>query len=382
MVSHKKTEQDPADKQIPLEYLFAERLELKSAESALKKDVMQTQMLWELDEATGPIYSLGERDPIFWVVERPPDHTYLFGTQRETSAQIQQWVESPSDECIYWLRGETGTGKTTIAAAIAKAYIRGCRLNHKLSQSAIPILGGSSFVDRDKHQRGDATNFLALICMCLVGKLPGLVDDIVHAMRMNPEILSMALEEMWHRLILDPLLALEKTSTVPPATFLVVIDGLNVCENTDRVSLILKLLAEVRQLETIRLRFLVTTTPDVPMPEGMPKGVVHEQVLERITAAHNDPSNDIHRYITEQMLKIHLRERLEKCPADCLEEGWPGTAVIERLVKHSDGLFGKASIACRYLGQRPVRNKEFLDKKVQQILYGEDISRYLERDLF
>lgn len=64
-------------------------------------------------------------------------------TRRELLEKITKWANDPDGECIFWLNGKAGTGKSTISRTMAeKLVIEG-------------KLGASFFFNRDEGDRGD-----------------------------------------------------------------------------------------------------------------------------------------------------------------------------------------------------------------------------------
>lgn len=71
----------------------------------------------------------------------------LGGTRTELLQKIEEWALSPSQRCIFWLRGMAGTGKSTISRTVAKAPL------------IKPHLSASFFFKRGEGDRGNAKKF-------------------------------------------------------------------------------------------------------------------------------------------------------------------------------------------------------------------------------
>jgi hypothetical protein len=142
-----------------------------------------------------------------------------------------------------------GTGKSTIAHTIARAYFEQGRL------------AASFFFSRGGGDAGNARKFVTTIAMQLAVHIPSVQPYVCDAITERPTIASMSLWDQWRQLVLRPLLKLGGNDTYP--LFIVIIDALDECEDEDDIRIILRLLVEARSLKDVRLRVLNFET--VPM---------------------------------------------------------------------------------------------------------------------
>jgi hypothetical protein len=76
----------------------------------------------------------------------------LEGTRVDLLEEITHWIDNPTGECLFWLQGITGEGKSTIAKTVATTL----HANKKL--------GASFFFKRDREpDRADARKFFTTI---------------------------------------------------------------------------------------------------------------------------------------------------------------------------------------------------------------------------
>src|SRR5690242_5930826 len=81
------------------------------------------------------------------------------GTRVDLLNQINEWADGPG-ECIFWLNGMAGTGKSTISRTVAQNFAdRG-------------VLGASFFFKKGEGDRGRAALFFTTITTQLVDKFP------------------------------------------------------------------------------------------------------------------------------------------------------------------------------------------------------------------
>ena len=150
----------------------------------------------------------------------------------------------PSSEYIFWLNGMAGTGKSTISRTVA----------HELAKKK--RLAASFFFSRGRADISHAGKFFTTIAAQLANNLPVLRRSISDAIEEHLDIFNCRFHEQWQHLILDPL----KKAPAQSIQLVVVIDALDECDSKDDIQLILQLLAEAKDLKTIRLRVFLTNT--------------------------------------------------------------------------------------------------------------------------
>jgi len=280
----------------------------------------QQKYLSKLPEAEGAAYN--DR---LWEHE---DHC-LPDTRVEPRQRIVDWFEDPNGEYIFWLNGMAGTGKSTISRTVA------CGLAEK------ERLAASFFFSRDHGDISHAGHFFTTIASQLTRSLPVLRPLISQAIQKHSNIWKQKLSEQWKYLILDPL----KKAPAQSIQLVIVIDALDECDSKDDMQLILKLLAQARCLETIRLRVLVTSRPETPILLGL-RNLPGEAYKD--FALHNIPPPTVN-----QDISIFFRRKLSSVKSapglSTTSTPWPGEPTIQRLVEKAAGLFTYAATIYRFI---------------------------------
>ena len=130
------------------------------------------------------------------------------------------WSNSADGQCIFWLSGIAGTGKSTIARTVAD----------KLADE--DQLGASFFFSRGGGDLGNAGKVITTIAFQLAKVSSDLKRSICDAVGKHPDIAKKGLREQWKRLVVQPISKLQTESVRSPLVF--VVDALDECgDETD-----------------------------------------------------------------------------------------------------------------------------------------------------
>ncbi|KAE8363618.1 hypothetical protein BDV27DRAFT_158635 [Aspergillus caelatus] len=181
---------------------------------------------------------------------------FIIGARTELLLKkIDEWAVLPEGKCLFWLNGDPGTGKSTIARTVAKTF------------QERRLLGASFFFTSGKGDRGNAALFFPTITTQLFTRIPRLRAAILQVLRDNPGISAKPLKEQFDKLLLEPLLSLERPKH-QSSPLVIVIDALDECDGDNDIRAILQLLPHVQELNSIRLRFFITSRPYSSIQRG------------------------------------------------------------------------------------------------------------------
>ncbi|KAJ5993065.1 hypothetical protein N7451_008789 [Penicillium sp. IBT 35674x] len=253
----------------------------------------------------------------------------LQGTRTELLQQIMEWVISPSQKGIFWLKGMAGTGKSTISRTVARSLKD---INH---------LGASFFFKRGEGDRGNAKKFFPTLTRQLMLSITELRFGVHKALHDDPDIASKSLMEQFEKLLLQPLLNVEQLGR-QPQTAVIVIDALDECEHDQDVRNIIRFLPLLQKAKAVRLRIFLTSRPELPISLGFSEIADHSY---QDLALHEVPEE-----VTEHDIHLFLQDRFAKIKHDRYISGtWPGDDDIQELVSMSVPLFISAATVCRYI---------------------------------
>jgi ABC-type dipeptide/oligopeptide/nickel transport system ATPase component len=248
------------------------------------------------------------------------------------------------DQFLFWLNGQAGTGKSTIALTVAQRFHDEKRL------------GASFFFSRDQNGRNNAKMFFTTLASQLADLSPDLNYLISEAIAKHRGIAGKQPHEQWNRLIIDPLRQCQSHWS----PIVVVIDALDEYDGEDGrdrendIREILHLFIQLKDLDNIRLRIFITSRPEIRNSIEVPPAIICDVPLH----CAEDSELDIGLFLRDELSDIQKHY--------CPEEEWPALEQIQRLTKKAGKLFIYAATACRHINSR--------------ILYRRRLSMILEGD--
>ncbi|KAK3945964.1 hypothetical protein QBC46DRAFT_336128 [Diplogelasinospora grovesii] len=266
------------------------------------------------------------------------------GTRVDILQQILTWGAACDGECIFWLNGMAGTGKSTISRTVAQSF------------AGEGMLGASFFFKRGEGDRGRVAFFFTTIAAQLVHQLPSLAPHVRNAIEAEPTINEKSAKDQFDKLIADPIEKLPTHSQ--PSAMLVVVDALDECDSLEHARLIIHLLSQAKQFTSIRLKFFVTSRPELPIRLGFKdiSGKYEDLVLHQIPKPVIE--HDITEFLQDELAKIRQDYNKSVTPSRQLPPHWPGTDHIQKLVDMAVPLFIFAATVCRFIQDRRLGSPE------------------------
>jgi len=274
--------------------------------------------------------------------------------------RIEEWIET--DRCdgvrasIFWLYGGAGVGKSAIAQSLSE------------SVQAKKELAASFFFFRSDASRNNGKDLIPTVVSQLVNTFKGLdcfVRDKIHT---SPQLFTKQYQVQMQELLVEPFsiwlefqpmlgtLPRHDAEPLPGAETinvhgswprLVVIDGLDECQNPDVQCELLRVIARAVPNIPYPLRFLITSRPESHITRvfdhdrDLRAAIIHRYNLS------NDPDADadIRKFLETEFKEICRVHPLGKY----LSLDWPDQTAINRLVEQSSGHFIYASTVIRYI---------------------------------
>jgi hypothetical protein len=261
-------------------------------------------------------------------------------TRIDLLRQINDWAADRQGNCIFWLNGMAGTGKSTISRTVAQNFADAGRL------------GASFFFKRGEGERGNASRFFTTIASQLVCTVSAIVPYLSEAIDAEPSISGKLMKEQFKSLIFHPLSEVGQHSTTVIER-VIVIDALDECEREGDVRNILHLLSQTQHLDSIHVRIFLTSRPELPIRLGFKKMsdcVHHDVILHEI--AKNTIKDDILSFLTAEFRKIRDDHNDLRPEESFLPEDWPGEQNIQALCEMAVPLFIFAATVACFVGDR------------------------------
>ncbi|KAF5342645.1 hypothetical protein D9611_002028 [Ephemerocybe angulata] len=261
--------------------------------------------------------------------KHPPDSACLPGTREGVIQDIICWAEKNTflnkESHVMWLYGYVGCGKSSIAQAIAEEWDRR------------KALVASFFFFRGAGDRSRTGKFAATVASQLTCNMPSTAPFVKDALNKHPDILtSYPLSLQLEHLVYEPFKLATKAGGLGIFLFrgpsLIVIDGLDECEDRDQVvSFITHMVSFFKANPRIPLRFLITSRVEEHIRVHLEPPQV---TLVNLTDAAS--LKDI-AYVMEMAFKEAVKGSrvIQAYPG----EQWPTPEDLRSLVEHTGGSF-------------------------------------------
>lgn len=270
------------------------------------------------------------------------------GTRKEVLNAVCQWMrpdepspmgEAPANESliisgpkeapVFWLCGQAGTGKSTIAQTAAE-WCDHCK-----------CLGASFFCSRDSSECSNVQFIFLTIAYQLGIRNEAFRKRVAEVLSRDPGVENTSAARQLEKLIVEPLKLVED---FPP--YIIIIDALDECKDDDPMSRILCAISRwVPQLRP--LKFFITSRPEQNIYQGFRKA---EAGVGLIDNTQRLVLHEIPQAVTERDVREYLERKLIEVAAQyATSDVWPTTEQIAALAYEAHGLFIFAATAIKFV---------------------------------
>ncbi|KAJ2924705.1 hypothetical protein H1R20_g12412, partial [Candolleomyces eurysporus] len=277
----------------------------------------------------------------------PPDSMCQRGTRTKVIKGITVWADSEieADNHVYCLYGTVGSGKSSIAQAVSGKYHGAGRLL------------ASHYFFRGSGERSTMDRFAVTLASQMATVISETVPFIEAALTSHPGLLkpgTLSLEFQLRNLVFEPFKAVADSSsplssppgrTAPnPLPFLIVIDGLDECEDKEGMETFIDSMLEFFEANpTIPLRFFITTRVEQHIQDRLE---VPEVILDNLDR--HGSQHDIEMFVEAEFEREAKRNRVIR--AYIAQHGnWPTADHRHQLIRHIKGSFIFASTLVKYI---------------------------------
>jgi len=255
--------------------------------------------------------------------------------------RIYEWAEDPSSNSssVFWLTGEAGSGKSTIAYSVVR-HFDGQEADGDdddddeevdAVQDAPKILGANFFCSRQFEETRQKKNIVPSIVDQLAHRSQPFANTLLKANKFDSvNITSKQMKD----LLVDPWMQFVNGHRTEFPPFLIVVDALDEIENRGGSAFLEELLRMTEKSHLQGLKFLITSRPDPDLAN-----LCSSFTSDAICALYDVPTNTV-----KADIATYLQAKLPKL--------W-GMPVINDLMHQADGLFIFAATVVRYITPRP-----------------------------
>jgi len=238
---------------------------------------------------------------------------------------------------IFWLCGLPGSGKSTVAKTVAKFLHdeQGC-------------LGASFFFSRDDEECNSYLNVMSTIARQLAFFNPDVALYITDFLASHPDAGSDSMAYQLQHLIIEPLRKAHSKSPLSP--FVIVMDALDECIDSDKAQIILDLLAaEFRKLPFPVLLF-ITSRPEFHLESKFESNLISpiSSCIRLHELDHSTVTVDIEHYLAVRLAELgKITSTLLRIAPEGL---WPHPRDVKALAEKASGLFIFAATVVKFIG--------------------------------
>lgn len=238
-------------------------------------------------------------------------------------------------EFILWLYGPAGAGKSAIAQTIAEK----CHSEH--------LLLASFFFSSTDARRNQGDTLMATLAYQVALHLPAARDKIEEAIDLDPLIFTRSPKDQFLALVIEPIQHLARSGFLQSEPFppLIIIDGLDECQDQAMQCLILEAISTLMRENDLPLLFLVASRPEAHLYIEFADAKLYPNTSRLPLDDKYYPTADIIRYLEDSLKKIKHTHPLKKF----IPSTWPTSHDIDALATKSSGQFIYAATVVKYI---------------------------------
>jgi hypothetical protein len=284
-----------------------------------------------------------------------PARCCLGETRRELIAEIVEWASNATSNRsrIFWLQGQAGRGKSTIATSLA------CTLNER------GWLGASFFFSRNVASRSTPDHIFSTIAFQMSSLHPLLSCAICRAITADQDVGGSVPLNQFHKLIKEPLC----TAQSMQMPMVILLDALDECgTEKDRKDILAIIHGGITGLPA-NVKFVITSRPEVEIRTSFTfMGNLVQSVNLDIIQRHF-VDRDILTFV-----KVRMKDIVQSYQFPFHLHDWPGQERRSSLVRLADGLFVWISTACAFIEMGDTDSDDDPDARLASILSARPIT--------
>jgi len=263
--------------------------------------------------------------------ERDPPPRCHPGTREKATEDIVRWTKEPHpSSTVLWINGRAGVGKSALMQKIAELGLIG--------------FGGCFFFRRGTPGCNVKDHLFSTLAYQLAMNVSGILEHIDRAVMQDFSLPKMTAAVQLNRLIVEPMRLLP----ISPHPTVIIIDGLDECEDVNSQRDILTLIGQVTKDPNFAIQFIIASRPEHQICEMFNEEPLLSKARRLVLDDEGyDTAADIERYLREKFQEIYLRNI--DIMAD-VKSPWPSEVDLHELVRRASGQFIYASTVIKFVG--------------------------------
>jgi hypothetical protein len=251
------------------------------------------------------------------------------GTREKATEDIIGWIEEPNtSSTVLWVNGRAGVGKSALMQRIADL--------------GLVYFGGCFFFRRGASRCNVKDHLFSTLAYQLAMNVDGMLEAVDRAVVQDFSLPNMSAAVQLRGLIIEPIRLL----SVPLNPIIIIIDGLDECEDFKSQREILTLIGQVTSDPDIAIRFIIASRPEYQICDMFNKEPLRSRTRRLVLDEGYDTAADIKRYLRESFQEIYLRNR--DIMLD-VRSPWPPAHHLRELVWRASGQFIYAATVVKFV---------------------------------
>ena len=269
----------------------------------------------------GAMHDSAERDP------PPRCHP---GTREKATDDIVHWIEDlNSSSTVLWISGRAGVGKSA--------------LMQRLAELDGIYFGGCFFFRRGTPGCNTKDHLFSTLAYQLAVNVHGMLELVDQAMMRDFSLPKKSAAVQLQRLIIEPIRLLPTS----PRPTIIIVDGLDECEDFNSQRDILGLIGQVTNDHDIAVRFIIASRPEHQICEMFNKEPLLSKTRRLVLDDEGyNTAADIERYLRENLEEIHSRNK-DIMPD--VKNPWLSERDLKGLVWRASGQFIYAATVIKFV---------------------------------
>ena len=265
------------------------------------------------------------------------------GTRLEVIDMIKEWLNRRDKQSVCWLNGPAGYGKSALSQTIAQRYADKGRLL------------GSFFFLRGAGDRSHIKRLIPTLAHQISISVPATKLLIDRALEADCTLLdsSVSIVHQFQRLVTNPLSSLSTLLTFFAKPKILVIDGLDECDDKVQMAEFIEMLIDMSQKEQLPFRIFLTSRVEEHIRKKFYAGRA-QSVLYCIDLDAFDACPDIQLYFEQEFGHIYNQNLpiMRRIP-----QPWPSSEALSVLLDKAGSSFMFAATLVRLVREAPMPYK-------------------------